>query len=142
MLSQEVPDRASGQRAMTAVDAFQAYLAAFNGGDVAALAALYAPGAVFVNPLSPRPITTRAAIQDFVGPMFAVYADMTAIADDVIAVADRVAARLTIDARHIATGRVVELRTGEFLRTGADGLITEHVRIFDSAAIPQEVTWR
>jgi steroid delta-isomerase-like uncharacterized protein len=134
------------QQSTPAEQAFRSYLAAFNRSDVEALARVYALKTEFVNPFSPEPITTREAVRAFVGSMFAAYADMTARVDDVIVAGSRVAARLTIRGRHTgalrrpggaiaATGRTVELRTAEFFRVGPNGLITEHLRIFDSAAV-------
>jgi steroid delta-isomerase-like uncharacterized protein len=134
------------QQSTPAEQAFRSYLAAFNRSDVEALARVYAPETEFANPFSPEPITTREAVCAFVGSMFAAYTDMAARADDVIVAGNRVAARLTIRGRHTgalrrpggaiaATGRTVELRTAEFFRVGPDGLIIEHLRIFDSAAV-------
>ncbi len=131
---------------MTAVDTFRTYVDAFNRADVHALVMLYAEPTKVLNPFSPAPLTTRAAVQKFVAPMFAVYSDMRAEPDGVVAHGSLVAARLTIQARHTgelsgpagpvaATGRVVTLRTADFIGVDGDGLIVEHERIFDTAAV-------
>ncbi|MER5183165.1 nuclear transport factor 2 family protein [Streptomyces sp. NPDC002896] len=125
---------------------FRAYIEAFNRSDVSGLAALYAADAVFLNPFSPEPLTTRDAIRAFISPMFEAYSDMTAEVDELLADADRAAARLTIRARHTgelrrpggavaATGRTVEMRTAEFLRVEPGGLIVGHERIFDTSPV-------
>jgi predicted ester cyclase len=113
---------------------------------VSALAALYAETTEFRNPFSPETLTSRAAVAEFVAPMFEAYSEMRAEPDGVLAVGDWVATRLTIHARHTgdlrrpdglvaATGRTARLRTAEFLRVNAGDLIVEHERIFDSAPL-------
>jgi steroid delta-isomerase-like uncharacterized protein len=135
---------------MTAADTFRAYVDAFNRADVSTLVGLYAERTEFLNPFSPEPLTTRAAVGAFVAPMFGAYSDMRAEPDGVIADHPLVAARLTIRARHTgdmkgpagvvtATGKPVRLRTAEFLRVDAQGLIVQHERIFDSAAILRQL---
>jgi hypothetical protein len=69
---------------VTALDAFRAYLDAFNRADVPALATLYGPETHVLNPFSAVPLTTRAAVQEFVAPMFAAYSDMRAEPDGVV----------------------------------------------------------
>ena len=133
-------------RAVTAEETFGSYLEAFNRGDVIALTALYARDTCFRNPFSAAPITTPEAVRAFVAPMFAAFSDMAATVDDLLVGDAQVAARLIIRARHTGdlprptgavrgTGRVVQMRTAEFVRVGDDGLIVEHERIFDSAAV-------
>jgi hypothetical protein len=158
-----------------AEETFRSYLEAFNRADVPALVALYAEQTDFRNPFSPAPLTSRAAVQAFVAPMFEAYSAMQAEPDGVLVAGDCLAARLTIQARHTGelaqpaavrpagaqqpagarqparprqpagliqparaiqpTGRTVRLRTAEFLRVNSEGLIAEHERIFDSAAV-------
>ena len=131
---------------MTAADTFRAYVDTFNRADVPALVMLYAEHTEVLNPFSPAPLTTRAAVQEFVAPMFAAYSDMRAEPDGVVAEGSMVAARLTIRARHTgelsgpagpvaATGQVVTLRTAEFIAVDRDGLIVEHERVFDTTAV-------
>ncbi len=132
--------------AVSAARTFRSYIDAFNRGDAAAVAALYAPEATFRNPFSPAPMTTREAVRAFVAPMFAAYSDMAATVEDVVAEGERVAARLVIRGLHTGilqrpagpvagTGRRVQMRTAEFLRVDGDGLIVDHERIFDSAPL-------
>lgn len=127
-------------------ETFRSYVEAFNRADVPALVALYAEPTEFRNPFSPAPLTTRAAVHAFVAPMFEAYSDMRAQPDDVLVAGDCLATRVTIQARHTGelkqptgaiqpTGKIVRLRTAEFLRVDSDGLIAEHERIFDSAAV-------
>jgi steroid delta-isomerase-like uncharacterized protein len=131
---------------VSAKDTFRSYIDAFNRGDVAALAALYAPETTFRNPFSPAPMTTREAVRAFVAPMFSAYSDVTAMVQDMVADDDRVAARLGIRAIHTGllsrpsgpvagTGRRVQMRTAEFLLVDDDGLIVDHERIFDSVVV-------
>jgi steroid delta-isomerase-like uncharacterized protein len=131
---------------VAAVDTFRAYVEAFNRADVLALVMLYSEQTQVLNPFSPEPLTTRAAVQAFVGPMFSAYSDMHAEPVGVVADGRMVSSRLTIRARHTGelngpagpvapTGQVVTLRTAEFMRVDGDGLIVEHERIFDTAAV-------
>jgi steroid delta-isomerase-like uncharacterized protein len=133
--------------------AFRSYIEAFNRADVPALVALYAERTEFRNPFSPAPLTSRAAVHAFVAPMFAAYSDMRAEPEGVLVAGDGLAARVTIEARHTGelrepagagrpagvvvrpAGKTVRLRTAEFLRVDTEGLIAEHERIFDSAAV-------
>jgi steroid delta-isomerase-like uncharacterized protein len=130
----------------TASATFRAYLDAFNRGDVAALASLYAEPTEFLNPFSRAPLTTREEVRAFVEPMVRAYTELHASADVPIDDGRRLAARLTITGVHSgdltgpkgilpATGRRVTLRTAEFLEVDRAGLIVRHERLFDSAAI-------
>jgi steroid delta-isomerase-like uncharacterized protein len=121
------------------------YLDAFNRGDLEALAALYAPSTVYVNPFSPRPVTSPSAVRDFETPMFAAFGEVGAEVVEMIADGDRAAARVVIRARHTgelqspggaipATGNVIELHSAEFVRVDTEGRIVEHHRFFDAAA--------
>jgi steroid delta-isomerase-like uncharacterized protein len=136
---------------MTAAATFGAYLDAFNRADVAALAALYAEPTEFLNPFSPHPLTSPAAVAGFVEPMFRAYTAMHAEPDGVVVDEPWLAARLTITATHTgelrgpggvvpATGKAVELRTAEFLLVTASGLIARHERIFDTAAVLRQLS--
>jgi steroid delta-isomerase-like uncharacterized protein len=132
---------------MTAAEeTFRSYLEAFNRADVDAIARLYAVATAVHNPFSRTPLTTPDDVRAFVGPMFTAYRDLTASAEDVLTDGTRLAARLRISGRHVGTlttptgtiagtGRHVEMRTAEFLRVDDDGLIVEHERIFDRAAV-------
>jgi steroid delta-isomerase-like uncharacterized protein len=135
---------------VTAEPTFRAYLEAFNRGDVGAIAMLYAEPTSVRNPFSPAPLTTRDDVRAFVGSMFAAYRDLVASVEDVLTDGDRLAARLRIRARHVGalatpdgtmegTGRVVELRTAEFLHVDGRGRIVEHERIFDRAAVMSQL---
>lgn len=139
-----------GRHLSGAGDTFGAYLEAFNRGDAAAVAALYAECTHFVNPFSREPMTTRAAVEAFISPMFAAYSDMHAEHDGVVVDGDRVATRLTIHARHTGTvhrasgpvpptGEVIVSRSAEFMRVDADGLIAEHERIFNAVAVLRQM---
>jgi steroid delta-isomerase-like uncharacterized protein len=131
---------------VSAEDTFRSYLDAFNRADVDAITLLYAASTSVRNPFSPTPLMTRDEVRAFVSPMFAAYRDVTAVVEDVLTDGRRLAARLRIRARHVGalaaptgtvegTGRLVDMRTAEFLRVDDDGLIVEHERIFDSAAV-------
>jgi predicted ester cyclase len=139
-----------GPTKRTAVETFECYVDAFNRADVLAVVGLYAERTEVLNPFSPDPLTTPAAVEAFVAPMFAAYTDMRAEPDAVVAEGPLLAARLTIRARHTgelpgpsgpvaATGRIVTLRTAEFLRVDTAGLIVEHERIFDTAAVLRQL---
>jgi steroid delta-isomerase-like uncharacterized protein len=131
--------------AMPADKVLQAYLDAFNRGDVDALAALYAPSTVYLNPFSSQPVTSPQAVRDFEAPMFAAFGEVRAELEETIAVGDRAAARVVIRAKHTgtlqspggavpATGKAIELHSAEFLRVDTEGRIAEHHRLFDAAA--------
>jgi steroid delta-isomerase-like uncharacterized protein len=122
----------------------KSYLDAFNRSDPAALAALYAPATAYYNPFSPEPLTSPEQVLAFESPMFAAFADTTATPDEVVAEGSRIAARVTVRARHSgaletpggrleATGKTIVLRTAEFMRVD-DGRILEHHRYFDAAS--------
>lgn len=135
---------------MNAAETFAAYLDAFNRADLDGIVHLYAEDTEFLNPFSPEPLASRQAVAGFVGPMFSAYTDMRAEPDGIIADGPWVASRLDITARHTgsltgpegvvaATGRDVKLRTAEFLRVDAGGLIVRHERIFDTAAVLRQL---
>lgn len=130
---------------MSAEKAIRAYLDGFNRSDVDALAALYAPATSYSNTLSPEPMTSPDAIRAFESPMFSAFSDTSAEVDELVVEGDRVAARITVRARHTgtldtpagpvpATDRTIVLRCAEFMRTDDDGRIVEHHRIFDSGS--------
>ena len=130
---------------MSADVALKAYLNAFNSSDPAALAALYAPVTSYRNPFSPQPLTSPDEVRAFEAPMFDAFSDTSATLEDALADGDRVAARVTIRARHtgdmqtpggaiVATGTTIELHCAEFIRVDGDGLIVEHHRYFDVAS--------
>jgi steroid delta-isomerase-like uncharacterized protein len=125
---------------------FSAYLAAFNRGDVDRLASLYAERTEFTNPFSTGPLTTRDEVRAFVEPMFRAYTGLHAEAEAPVCDGRRLATRLTITGTHsgelsgprgmiAATGRQVTLRTAEFMEVDGRGLIVRHERVFDSAAV-------
>lgn len=127
------------------------YLAAFNVGEVRALADLYAPQTQFVNPFSPVSLRSREEVHEFVGRMFAAYSDLTAELTDVILAGRREVARLAISAKRVRSlahegdviepsGRTLTMHTAEFFRTDGAGLIIEHVRLFDTAALLAQLT--
>ena len=129
---------------------FSAYLAAFNAGDADAVASLYAERTEFHNPFSARPLSTRDEVRAFVAPMFRAYTGLHAVAEAPICDGRRLATRLTITGTHsgdlsgpkgvvAATGRPVTLRTAEFVEVDGRGLIVRHERLFDSAAIFEQL---
>jgi len=137
--------------AMTAEQTFTTYLQAFNRGDVAAMAGMYAPETRFVNPFSPEPLRTPAAILAFVSSMFGAYDQLGAEVLDQVTTESRVAARLRMGGRQTGTlaspdggayeasGREVSVLTAEFFTVDDAGRITEHVRFFDTGALVAQV---
>ena len=130
---------------MPVKDTLQAYLDAFNKGDIEAIASLYAPSTEYWNPFSPQAITSPDAVREFETPMFSAFSSVRAELEESIVEGDRVAARVVVHGEHTgdlqtpggpvpATGKAIELHSAEFVRVDGDGRIVEHHRIFDAAA--------
>ena len=131
---------------MPAEDVLRAYLEAFNREDVGRIASLYAPTTTYTNPFNGEaPLTSPDAVRAFESPMFAAFSETSAEVDEALIEGDRVAARVTVRARHTGelqtpggavppTDKSIVLRTAEFLRTDTEGRIVEHHRIFDSGS--------
>ena len=130
---------------MSAAEAFQSYVEAFNRADVGAIGSLYAAATVYRNPFTPEPLTSPDAVRAFEQPMFDAFSDTTVTVEESVAEGDRVAGRVTVRARHTgemaspagaipATQKTIELDIAEFMRTDSHGRIVEHHRIFDTGA--------
>ena len=121
-------------------------VAAFDSGDVDAFAACFAERAVQVHPFFPAPLQGREAIRAAEGGLFGSFDEVSLVRTNLVEAGDRVAAEFVVKATHTkdlpvpdgstlpATGAVVELTMGAFLRLDDDDLIVESHRYQDNLA--------
>jgi steroid delta-isomerase-like uncharacterized protein len=122
----------------------RSYAETFGGGDVEALAAMYAEQTDYRQPYAPEPMTSPDAVKDFESAMFGAFSDISLDVEWVIADGNEAAAGARIRATHTsalpgpgggeipATNRTVDLHTAEHIRVDDAGKIVEHRRYMDS----------
>lgn len=124
----------------------QKLVRAWNSGDVAAIAALYAPDTRMHHPFTPAPLAGREAVRAFEGGMFAAFDQIEWSATHVIEKGDELALEFRVTARHCApmptpkgtipaTHKRVDLRGVSLFRLDARGEIAEERRYLDSGAL-------
>lgn len=97
--------------------ALQAYVDGFNSGDPAAVTALFADGAVVVDPVGDPPMEGRAAIEEFYGNAVAAGAKLSLDGPVRGSHGDRAAMAFTV---HVTGMRI---RVIDVMTFGADGKI-------------------
>jgi predicted ester cyclase len=121
------------------------YEETLNRGNIAAIDAYVAPGAIEHEELAPGIPPGREGVKVFFAMLRAAFPDLHATIDDQIAEGDKVMASLTVRGTHqgefmgiAPTGRQIAFRTIDIVRV-ADGQLVEHWGLTDSLALLQQL---
>lgn len=117
----------------------------WNGGDLSLVDTLYTPDVVQHDPSSPLPVTSSAALKQYVGGFLAAFPDMHFTIDDLLAENDKVLWRFTAEATQTgplmnipATGKHASV-AGMALFRVAEGRIAEVWVNFDTLGMLQAI---
>jgi len=123
---------------------------AVNGQLAEAFAALYAPDAVLLVPLSPEPVKGREAIRQYEAAIYAAFPGATLTLSRPVRQENLIAVEWEYSGTNTgplasptgvlsATNRPAKLRGASFLRFNHEGLIAEEHRYYDSRSLFQQL---
>lgn len=131
---------------MSGTDVVDRVVAAFNGRDATALAAVYATNAVINDPMYPEPLKGRSEIEEDFANFVGAFPDVRITIRNALAGGDTVAGEFTMVGTHEgplpgpegdipATGKSVTVSGAVFVQTNAEGEIVDERRYYDLAGL-------